>query len=390
LGSQVKAGDILVGKIAPKGQSELSAEERLLRAVFGERVHEVKDNSLRLPHGRAGVVIDVGVITPKDNEKIGNGVIKEINIKVAEFRKITVGDKLSTRHGQKGVVAKIISREDMPHLEDGSPVDVIISPSSILGRMNIGNILEGHLGLAADSLNTSYAIPAFAKVKQETISGELKKAGVPVDGKMRLIDGKTGEYYDQDVTVGKTYVLKLHHMVDEKIHARSTGPYALITQQPMGGKAQFGGQRFGEMEVWVLEAYGASRTLHEMLTIKSDDIRGRFASFQSMISGLDIPEAHIPESFKLLVRQLNGLCLAVIPVIHNPILDKRDDDVDSDESEDLVKTDDLDTNESKDLDSSKSDKTDDDKEQIKEATVADKANDSKKPKKDSKETNKKS
>lgn len=314
IGSQVKAGDILVGKIAPKGQSELSAEERLLRAVFGEKIQEVRDNSLRLQHGRAGVVIGVSVLTPKDKEQMAKGVLQEVNVKVAEYRRITTGDKLSNRHGQKGVIAKIVPEEDMPHLADGTSVDVIISPASILGRMNIGNILESHLGWAGYKMGTKYAINPFTKVTRRIISGELKKAGLPENGKTVLYDGTTGEPFDQEVAVGTIYIYKLHHMAEEKIHARSTGPYSLITQQPLGGKAQQGGQRFGEMEVWALEAYGAAELLHEMLTIKSDDIKGRYVAFQSIIKGLPIPESHVPESFKLLVRQLNGLILAITPI----------------------------------------------------------------------------
>ena len=317
IGSHVKSGDILVGKIAPKGQAELSAEERLLRAVFGERVKEVKDNSLRLPHGRVGVVINVKELTPKDKEQMAKGVIKEIKLKVAEFRKVSVGDKLSARHGQKGVIAKIAPVEDMPHMQDGTTIDVIISPASILGRMNMGNILETHLGWAANKMGKKYAIPPFKKVSRETIKAELVKAGLPGTGKTKLIDGRNGETFDQEVTVGIIYVYKLHHMAEEKIHARSTGPYSLITQQPLGGKAQMGGQKFGEMEVWALEAYGAAGILNEMLTIKSDDIKGRYVAFQSIIKGLPIPESHVPESFKLLVRQLNGLCLAITPIIES-------------------------------------------------------------------------
>ena len=317
IGSQVKSQDILVGKIAPKGQSELSAEERLLRAVFGERVQDVKDNSLRVPHGRSGVVIDVKILTPKDKEQMAKCVIREVNVKVAEFRRISVGDKLSNRHGQKGVIARIMPEADMPHMEDGTAVDVVVSPVSILGRMNIGNVLEAHLGWAGIVKNTKYAIPPFKKVSTESIQKELVDAGLPASGKTRLIDGRTGEYFDQEVTVGAIYIYKLHHMAEEKIHARSTGPYSLITQQPLGGKAQFGGQRFGEMEVWALEAYGADSMLHEMLTIKSDDIKGRYMAFQSIIKGLPIPESQVPESFKLLVRQLNGLCLAITPINHD-------------------------------------------------------------------------
>lgn len=317
IGSHVKSGDILVGKIAPKGQSELSAEERLLRAVFGEKVQEVRDNSLRLEHGKSGVVIGVSVLTPKDKEQMSKGVIQEVNVKVAEYRKITTGDKLSNRHGQKGVIAKIVPQEDMPHLPDGTSVDVIISPASILGRMNIGNILESHLGWAGYKSGEKYAINPFTKVTREIISGELKKAGLPENGKTVLFDGTTGEPFDQEVAVGTIYIYKLHHMAEEKIHARSTGPYSLITQQPLGGKAQFGGQRFGEMEVWALEAYGSAELLHEMLTIKSDDIKGRYVAFQSIIKGQPIPESHVPESFKLLVRQLNGLGLAITPIVRH-------------------------------------------------------------------------
>ena len=316
VGSQVKSGDILAGKIAPKGQAELSAEERLLRAVFGERVKEVKDNSLRLPHGREGVVIDVKVLTPQEKEQMSKGVIREVTVKVAEYRKIAIGDKLSNRHGQKGVIAKIVPEEDMPHLEDGTTVDVVISPASVLGRMNIGNILEAHLGWAGYISGSNYAIEPFKKIHLENIESELKKAKLPSNAKIKLIDGRTGESFDQEVAVGVIYIYKLHHMAEEKMHARSTGPYSLITQQPLGGKAQFGGQRFGEMEVWALEAYGAADTLHEMLTIKSDDIKGRYVAFQSIIKGMGIPESHVPESFKLLVRHLNGLCLAITPLVY--------------------------------------------------------------------------
>jgi len=324
IGSQVKSGDILVGKIAPKGQAELSAEERLLRAVFGERVKEVKDNSLRLPHGRSGVVIDVKVMTPRDKEQMAKGVLREVNVKVAEFRKITIGDKLSNRHGQKGVIAKIVLEADMPYLADGTTIDVIVSPASILGRMNIGNILESHLGWAGYKTGNKYAMPPFRKVQVETIASELKSAGLPESGKTKLYDGTTGEPFDHDVTVGSIYIYKLHHMAEEKIHARSTGPYSLITQQPLGGKAQFGGQRFGEMEVWALEGYGACNLLHEMLTIKSDDIKGRYVAFQSIIKGMPIPDSHVPESFKLLVRQLNGLMMAITP-IGRPVSNEEDE-----------------------------------------------------------------
>ncbi len=341
IGSQVKSGDILVGKIAPKGQAELSAEERLLRAVFGERVKEVKDNSLRLPHGRSGVVIDVKVMTPRDKEQMAKGVLREVNVKVAEFRKITIGDKLSNRHGQKGVIAKIVPEADMPYLADGTTIDVIISPASILGRMNIGNILESHLGWVGYKTGNKYAMPPFRKVQVEKIAEELKAAGLPESGKTKLFDGTTGEPFDHDVTVGSIYIYKLHHMAEEKIHARSTGPYSLITQQPLGGKAQFGGQRFGEMEVWALEGYGASNLLHEMLTIKSDDIKGRYVAFQSIIKGMPIPDSHVPESFKLLVRQLNGLMMAITPIGRSASIVEEEDEkpivIDPEELDDLDK-----------------------------------------------------
>ncbi|PJA40541.1 DNA-directed RNA polymerase subunit beta, partial [candidate division WWE3 bacterium CG_4_9_14_3_um_filter_34_6] len=384
IGSQVRSDDILVGKIAPKGQSELSAEERLLRAVFGERVKEVKDNSLRLPHGRSGVVIDVREITPKDKEQMSKGILKEINVKIAEFRKISIGDKLSNRHGQKGVIAKIVPEEDMPHLADGTAVDVVVSPASILGRMNVGNILESHLGWAGQKTNSYYAIPPFRKVELDTIKKSLKEADLPESGKTILYDGRTGEPFDNLVTVGAIYIYKLHHMAEEKIHARSTGPYSLITQQPLGGKAQFGGQRFGEMEVWALEAYGASNLLHEMLTIKSDDIKGRYVAFQSIIKGLPIPDSHVPESFKLLVRQLNGLMLAITPINNSGYVPSEPEEVIIDgakvDEEDIVEVDGilLDTEVEEDEDADELDVD----EEIIEEVVADK--DSKK--KDKKST----
>jgi len=319
VGSEVRSGDVLVGKIAPKGESELSAEERLLRAIFGEKARDVRDNSLRVPHGEYGTVVGVRILTPEDSE-LEAGVLKEISVRVAQRRKVMVGDKLAGRHGNKGVIAAILPEEDMPFLPDGTPVDIIMSPSSVISRMNIGQLFEAHLGQAGKILGKKYAIPPLERVPAELLEKELEKAGLPVDGKQVLYDGRTGEKFPHAVVVGQMYVLKLEHLVEEKIHARSTGPYTLITQQPLGGKSQFGGQRFGEMEVWALEAYCARENLHEMLTIKSDDIVGRSRAYKALIQGEDIPEATLPESFKLLIRELNGLCLEV-----EPIKDSEDD-----------------------------------------------------------------
>lgn len=313
VGSEVRSGDILVGKIAPKGESELSAEERLLRSIFGEQARDVRDNSLRIPHGEYGTVIDVRILTPDDSD-LEAGVLREISVRVAQRRKIMVGDKLAGRHGNKGVIAAVLPREDMPFLEDGTPVDIIISPSSVISRMNIGQLFEAHLGEAGKVLGKRYAIPPLGRLDPELLEKELRKAGLPASGKRILFDGKTGEKYSQEVVVGQIYILKLEHLVEEKIHARSTGPYTLITQQPLGGKSQFGGQRFGEMEVWALEAYRARENLQEMLTIKSDDIVGRSRAYKALVQGEKIPEATLPESFKLLIRELNGLCLEIEPV----------------------------------------------------------------------------
>lgn len=311
IGAQAKTGDILVGKIAPKGETELSAEERLLRAIFGEKAREIRDNSLRMPHGEYGTVIGIKVLDKSKKDELPAGVLKEISVFVAQIRKITVGDKLAGRHGNKGVISKIVPVEDMPHLPDGTPIDFILSPASVVSRMNIGQLLEAHLGWAGEKLNKTYAIPPFEKFAPTFLEEEFKKAGLPVSGKTQLIDGRTGEPFDQEIVVGQSYVLKLTHMAEDKAHARSIGPYGLITQQPLGGKAQFGGQRFGEMEVWALEAYGAAHVLQEMLTIKSDDLIGRTRAYQAIVQGEPIPEATIPESFKLLVRELNGLNLKV-------------------------------------------------------------------------------
>ncbi len=311
IGSKVKSGDILVGKIAPKGELDLSAEERLLRAIFGEKAKDVRDNSLTMPHGEHGVVIGVKRVSRKENEELPAGVLEEITVYVAQQRKIMIGDKLAGRHGNKGVISAIVPAIDMPRLPDGSSVDVIFSSEAVLKRMNVGQILEAPLGTAAKILNKRYVIPSLETIDEDEIATELQKAGLPVSGKLCLIDGRTGEPFENEIVVGDTYLLKLIHMSEEKMHARSTGPYSLITQQPLGGKAQFGGQRFGEMEVWALEAYGAAHVLKEMLTIKSDDLVGRTQAYSAMIQGKEIPESTIPETFKLLVRQMNGLGLGL-------------------------------------------------------------------------------
>jgi DNA-directed RNA polymerase subunit beta len=311
IGAEVKAGDILVGKITPKGETDLSAEEKLLRAIFGEKARDVRDSSLYLQHGEHGRVVDVKTFTREAGDKLQPGVIKQYVVAVADLRKIQVGDKLAGRHGNKGVISKIVPVEDMPFLEDGTSVDVILSPLGVVSRMNLGQVLETHLGLAANALGYMVASPVFDGVPESVIREELKKAGFPEDGKIMLYDGRTGEAYDHAPTVGYIYILKLNHMVEDKIHQRSIGPYSLITQQPLGGKAQSGGQRFGEMEVWALEAYGASHTLQEMLTIKSDDVPGRSKAYEAIIKGEQIKKVNVPESFNVLVRELKGLCLDV-------------------------------------------------------------------------------
>ncbi len=313
IGAEVTPGDILVGKIAPKGETELTSEERLLRAIFGEKAREVRDTSLRVPHGEKGIVVDVQILDRDSGDELGPGVIRKVIVKVAQIRKITVGDKVAGRHGNKGVVAKITPVADMPYLSDGTPVDIVISPLSVLSRMNLGQLMETHLGWALSKKGEKGALPVFDKFDQEVIAKELKEAGLPVNGKTRLYDGRTGEAFLEDTVVGINYIMKLTHMVEDKTHARSTGPYSLVTQQPLGGKAQMGGQRLGEMEVWALEAHRASHTLQEMLTIKSDDVMGRAKAFEAIVKGTDIPEATIPESFKVLVRELNSLGLSIEP-----------------------------------------------------------------------------
>ncbi|MFC1790669.1 DNA-directed RNA polymerase subunit beta [Patescibacteria group bacterium] len=313
VGSEVGPNDILVGKIAPKGETELTAEEKLLRAIFGEKAREVRDVSLRVPHGERGTVVDVQVLDREKGDELDSGVTKQVIVKVAQVRKVKVGDKLAGRHGNKGVISKIVPVADMPYLEDGTPVDIIISPLSVLARMNLGQLLETHLGWAAQKLGYKVGVSVFEGSSESRIKEELKKAGLPEDGKTVLYDGKTGEPLSQKVVVGVNYILKLTHMVEDKIHARSTGPYSLVTQQPLGGKAQMGGQRLGEMEVWALEAHRAAHTLQEMLTFKSDDVVGRAKTFEAIVKGTPVPEPTVPESFKVLVKELNSLSLQIIP-----------------------------------------------------------------------------
>ena len=311
IGAEVRSGDILVGKITPKGESDLTPEEKLLRAIFGEKAREVKDTSLRVPHGKRGRIVAVREFSRERGDKLEAGVIKRIQVDVAQLRKISVGDKLAGRHGNKGVISKILPEEDMPHLEDGTPVEMILNPMGVASRMNVGQIYETHLGWAAKKLGYHAATPALAGFTEEEIKEELRKAGLPEDGKVWLYDGRTGERFGQKVTVGYIYVMKLIHLVEDKIHMRSIGPYSLITQQPLGGKAQFGGQRFGEMEVWALEGYGAAHTLQEMLTIKSDDVQGRASTYEAIINGEKIKAPSIPASFNVLVNELKGLALNV-------------------------------------------------------------------------------
>ena len=351
IGAEVRAGDILVGKVTPKGETELTAEERLLRAIFGEKAREVRDTSLKVPHGEYGIVVDAKVFTRENGDELSPGVNQAVRIYIAQKRKISVGDKMAGRHGNKGVVSRVLPVEDMPYLPNGRPLDIVLNPLGVPSRMNIGQVLEIHLSLAAKALGFNVATPVFDGAKESDIGDTLELAndyvnmewdefyekyqdtllpevmqylsdnrahralwkGVPLgrDGKVRLRDGRTGEYFDSPVTIGHMHYLKLHHLVDDKIHARSTGPYSLVTQQPLGGKAQFGGQRFGEMEVWALEAYGASYTLQEILTVKSDDVIGRVKTYEAIIKGDNIPEPGIPESFKVLLKELQSLGLDV-------------------------------------------------------------------------------
>lgn len=329
IGSQVEPNDILVGKIAPKGETELTAEERLLRAIFGEKAREVRDTSLRVPHGEGGTVIEVKVFDRDKGDELDPGVIKKVIVQVAQMRKIVVGDKLAGRHGNKGVISKIVPVADMPYFNDGTPVDIIISPLSVLARMNLGQLLEAQLGWAGKKLGKKFALPVFEPVDENLIIDQLEKAQLPVSGKTQLYDGRTGEPFASETAVGVAYFLKLIHMVEDKTHARSTGPYSLVTQQPLGGKAQMGGQRLGEMEVWALEAHRAAHTLQEMLTIKSDDVVGRAKAFEAIVKSLDIPEATVPESFRVLVKELQSLCLNIIPggITEEELKDDEDDEL---------------------------------------------------------------
>ena len=331
IGAEVSSGDYLVGKVTPKGETELTAEERLLRAIFGEKAREVRDSSLKVPHGEAGIIVDVKKFTRENGDEMAPGVNKVVRVYIAQKRKISVGDKMAGRHGNKGVVSRVLPEEDMPFLPDGTPLDIVLNPLGVPSRMNIGQVLDVHLGYAAKALGWKVATPIFDGANEKDIRDTLKLAGLREDGKTILYDGRTGEQFDNLVTVGWVYFLKLHHLVDDKIHARSTGPYSLVTQQPLGGKAQFGGQRFGEMEVWALEAYGASYTLQEILTVKSDDVTGRVKTYEAIVKGHNVPKPGVPESFKVLVKELQSLCLNI------KVLDEQGDEIElKEEDEDEV------------------------------------------------------
>ena len=332
IGAHVKPGDILVGKISPKGETELTAEEKLLRAIFGEKSREVRDVSLRVPHGEEGTIIDVKRYTKQNSDELKSGVNEVIRIYIGQKRKITVGDKMAGRHGNKGVISRILPAEDMPYLPDGTPIDIVLNPQGVPSRMNLGQVLEVHLGEVARTLGVKFATPIFDGASGVDIKELFKIAGIREDGKTYLYDGRTGERFDNPVTVGIMYVLKLHHLVDDKIHARSTGSYSLVTKQPLGGKAQFGGQRFGEMEVWALEGYGAAHTLQEMLTVKSDDIKQREKTYLSIVKGQNIPKPGIPESFRVLVKELQGLGLNLEMYKENneEVLLREDEDLEKD------------------------------------------------------------
>lgn len=329
IGAEVDSGDILVGKVTPKGETELTAEERLLRAIFGEKAREVRDTSLKVPHGESGIIVDIKVFTRENGDDLSPGVNESVRCYIAKKRKIKVGDKMAGRHGNKGVISRVLPEEDMPFMEDGTPMDIVLNPQGIPSRMNIGQVLEMHLGLAAKKLGWHVATSVFDGAHEEDIQEALELAGYPRDGKLTLYDGRTGESFDNRITVGYMYYLKLHHLVDDKLHARSTGPYSLVTQQPLGGKAQFGGQRFGEMEVWALEAYGAAHILQEILTVKSDDVVGRVRTYEAIVKGENIPEPGIPESFKVLIKELQSLCLDV------KILSEEDEELEVKENTDF-------------------------------------------------------
>ena len=332
IGAEVHAGDILVGKVTPKGETDLTAEERLLRAIFGEKAREVRDTSLKVPHGESGIVVDAKVFSRENGDDLGPGVNMVVRVYIAQRRKIQPGDKMAGRHGNKGVVSRVLPQEDMPFLPDGTPLDIVLNPLGVPSRMNIGQVLEVHLGYAAKTLGWKVATPIFDGATDKDISEALQLAGLDPEGKSWLYDGRTGERFDNKVTVGYVYFLKLHHLVDDKIHARSTGPYSLVTQQPLGGKAQFGGQRFGEMEVWALEAYGASYTLQEILTVKSDDVTGRVRTYEAIVKGHNVPQPGVPESFKVLIKELQSLCLDI------QVLDRDGNQIELKEDEDALDT----------------------------------------------------
>ena len=340
IGAEVKEGDILVGKVTPKGEKDLSAEERLLHAIFGDKSREVRDTSLRVPHGGDGVVRDVKIFTRANGDELQSGVNMLVRVYIAQKRKIRVGDKMAGRHGNKGVVSRIVPVEDMPYLPDGTPVDIMLNPLGVPSRMNIGQVMELHLGMAARNLGIHIATPVFDGASSEDLWDTVKEAGMDSDAKTILYDGRTGEPFDNRVSVGVMYMIKLHHMVDDKLHARSVGPYSMVTQQPLGGKAQFGGQRFGEMEVWALEAYGASNVLQEILTYKSDDVNGRLKAYEAITKGKPIPKPGVPESFRVLVKELQSLGLDM------RVLDEDDQevelrDLDEGEDDDVIHVDDL-------------------------------------------------
>jgi len=328
IGAEVTSGDYLVGKVTPKGETELTAEERLLRAIFGEKAREVRDTSLKVPHGESGIVVDVKKFSRENGDEMSPGVNMVVRVYIAQKRKISVGDKMAGRHGNKGVVSRVLPEEDMPFMPDGTPLDIVLNPLGVPSRMNIGQVLDVHLGYAAQALGWKVSTPVFDGANEQDITATLKLAGLAEDGKTDLFDGRTGEKFDSRVTVGYVYFLKLHHLVDDKIHARSTGPYSLVTQQPLGGKAQFGGQRFGEMEVWALEAYGAAYTLQEILTVKSDDVTGRTKTYEAIVKGHNVPKPGVPESFKVLVKELQSLCLDI------RVLDKNGDEIELKDDED--------------------------------------------------------
>jgi len=344
IGTEVKNDDILVGKVTPKGMAELPSEEKLLHAIFGEKTREVRDTSLRVPNGGAGIVHDIKVFTKEDCDELPAGVSKIVRVYIAQKRKITVGDKMAGRHGNKGVVSLVLPEEDMPYLPNGEPIDILLNPLGVPSRMNLGQILEMHLGMAAKELGIYIATPVFDGANRDEIIDSLKEAGLEDDGKTWLHDGRTGEKFDNKISVGVMYMIKLHHMVDDKLHARSTGPYSLVTQQPLGGKAQFGGQRFGEMEVWALYAYGAAHVLQEMMTIKSDDVVGRVRVYESLVKGTPLPKSGIPESFRVLTKEFQALGLD-ITVLNNEgkFVDLKE--LEENEEDSFLSTDEFDGNE---------------------------------------------